>query len=530
MSDTLGKLLDGYLELRWIMDPVEATDVGCHDHDHLFADYRSAPVREFAAALRSYTASLEEAEADSLDDEIDRTAALHSARHDLLVLEEERPFRRDPGLHLAHALNGLFLLVARNAQAPPARAAAVLARLRALPDFLQRAAAIVVQPATMFVETAQTMIPGGLSLVRDALEDPDLDLTSLDAAELRSARSAAAAALVEFNDALSIMGETSRADFALGRKLFDQKLHTAHMLRENADELYRYGENLRDAALAELSRLAEEISPGSGWREVVDRLRADQPTAASVISEYRAAMERATRLTAENRLVAVPDAAPQVVPTPAYLRSLVPFAAYQSPGAFDEVQVGLFLVTLPDGDGPWRTHCRPELASTAVHEGIPGHHLQILTANRLPRKVRRVLGTPAVREGWALYCESLFAELNLLSPEERFFQAHHLLWRALRILLDVALHTRDLPVASAVRMLRDELGFSVASAEAEVRRYCATPTYQLCYAVGRRDILALREDARAQRGKKFSLADFHAELLGYGALPAVLARWGMGLA
>jgi len=80
------------------------------------------------------------------------------------------------------------------------------------------------------------------------------------------------------------------------------------------------------------------------------------------------------------------------------------------------------------------------------------------------------------------------------------------------------------------RMLRAELGFSVASAEAEVRRYCATPTYQLCYAVGRRDILALREDARAQRGKNFSLADFHAELLGYGALPAVLARWGMGLA
>ncbi len=529
MTDTLAKLLDGYLELRWVMDPVEATDVGRHEYDHLFADYRSGPVREFAAALRSYTASLEEAEADCLDDEIDRTAALHSARHDLLVLEEERAFRRDPGLHLAHALNGLFLLAARNAQAPTARAAALLARLRALPDFLQRSADVVVAPATMFVETAQSMIPGGLSLVRDALDDPELDLSSLDATELEEARSGAAVALVEFNDALSVMGETARPDFALGRTLFDRKLHTAHMLRENADELYRYGERLRDSALADLSRLAEEISPGSHWRSVVERLRADQPAAKSVLAEYRAAMERATRLTSDHGLVPVPDAAPRVVPTPAFLRSLVPFAAYQSPGAFDDVQNGLFLVTMPENGEPWRTHCRSELATTAVHEAIPGHHLQILTANRLPRPVRRVLGTPAVREGWALYCESLFAELDLLSPQERFFQTHHLLWRALRILLDVALHTRDLPFASAVRMLRDDLGFDVTSAEAEVRRYCATPTYQLCYAVGRRDILTLREDAKVQRGKDFSLGAFHADLLGYGALPAVLARWGMGL-
>jgi uncharacterized protein (DUF885 family) len=86
-----------------------------------------------------------------------------------------------------------------------------------------------------------------------------------------------------------------------------------------------------------------------------------------------------------------------------------------------------------------------------------------------------------------------------------------------------------MPVVEAARLLRDELGFTEASAAAEVARYCAYPTYQLCYAVGRRDILRLRDDARRARGSDFSLASFHDELLGYGGLPTALARWGMGL-
>ena len=66
------------------------------------------------------------------------------------------------------------------------------------------------------------------------------------------------------------------------------------------------------------------------------------------------------------------------------------------------------------------------------------------------------------------------------------------------------------------------------SAEAEVRRYCAWPTYQLCYAVGRRELLRLREAYRRGRGRRLRAAGrFHDALLGYGGMPVSLARWGM---
>jgi len=62
-----------------------------------------------------------------------------------------------------------------------------------------------------------------------------------------------------------------------------------------------------------------------------------------------------------------------------------------------------------------------------------------------------------------------------------------------------------------------------------VRRYCAEPAYPLCYAVGRRELLKLREDFRAARGRAFTLRAFHDAVLRYGGLPVTLIRWGLGL-
>ena len=117
----------------------------------------------------------------------------------------------------------------------------------------------------------------------------------------------------------------------------------------------------------------------------------------------------------------------------------------------------------------------------------------------------------------------------LTRPEETFFQRLHLLWRAVRVVLDVRLHTLGMTSEEAVRYMIDALGIGRASAQAEVARYCGTPGYPLCYAVGRRELVRLRDDYRRRAGASFSLRRFHDELLGYGGLPVSLIRWGMGL-
>lgn len=531
MTAPLSAVMSGYLDLRWRLNPVEATYHGLTEFDGLFALYDAESVREQIAALVAYENAIEEAQADTLADEIDRTAVLHALRHDLLVLARERQHIHNPAYHLWHAVNGIFLLLSRSAANPAARAAAVLARLQALPAFLQTAAQVLTEPDAIFVGVGASMLPATIALIQDGLDDPTIDLSMIDELALAQARTEAVDALELFADLLDGMKPTAGNHFAIGRELFDRKLHTAHMIAENADELMRFGERLRASAIAELEQIAAEIDPGAHWKEIAARLRTDMPSPDSALDEYRAAMDAARNFTISRQLMPVPAATLDVVPTPAFLRPLIPLAAYQGPGAFDPVQRGLFLVTLPENGESWRSHCRAELPSTALHEGIPGHHLQMSIGNTLPSVPRRVLSTPAAREGWALYCELLMAEMGFLdSAGERFFQAHNLLWRALRVLLDISLHTKGMSMEEAAGCLRDELGFETHIAEAEAKRYCAYPTYQLCYAVGRRDILALREDLRKARAEEFSLAKFHEELLQYGSLPTALARWGMGLA
>jgi uncharacterized protein (DUF885 family) len=386
------------------------------------------------------------------------------------------------------------------------------------------------------VETALRINEGGLALVREVVTA----LTGVAPAEAQrvgAAAEAAAAALSRFAHDLERWLESASDQFALGEDDFNFHLHYEHALRDTAPELWRYGLHLKEEVEADLARRAARFDGGKRWQDVSDRLRADHPAAAALVASYAEEMRRARDFVAARGLAAIPDAPLDVVPTPAFMRPIIPFAAYDSPGPYSSDRTGWFYVTLPDPRLPaaaqervLRDHCRHELAATALHEGYPGHHLHLVHAQGLSSDTRKNVWTPLTVEGWALYCEDMMGEEGFYrSEEEAFFQRVHLLWRATRVLLDVGLHTRGMTFAQAVDQFVTELHVDRANAEAEVRRYCAEPAQPLCYAVGRREILELRKDFQAARGTKFTLRAFHDALLRYGGLPVALIRWGLGL-
>jgi uncharacterized protein (DUF885 family) len=241
-------------------------------------------------------------------------------------------------------------------------------------------------------------------------------------------------------------------------------------------------------------------------------------------------VDRARTFLQQHDLVTIPEGRLDVIETPEFLRPLMPFAAYTPPAVFGQEPVGIFYVTSPaPGTSPGQ-HSLFEVGPTAVHEAWPGHHLQMLTARKASSEVRRVSWTPVTVEGWALYCEELMGDHGFFtSVEEKLFQRLHLLWRAVRIVLDIGLHTRGMTPDQAVDMLVDRVAMDRSKAQAEVSRYCAWPTYQLCYAVGRRELLHLRDAWRTAVGPSVPIRKFHDAVLGYGGLPISLIRWGMGL-
>jgi len=527
---TFRELVPSYLDLRWQLDPVAATQAGVAGHDARLGVFAKPQVKVALAALKAMSAAFEYGETVSLEEEIEQTAVLNDLRLTIARLEREKPHELNPEFHLSHLFDGLFSLLRRTDRTVEERGRALAGRLLDTPRFLRDARATLGRPALVFTETAQAVAAGGQTLFGEAIPEFAARLSPIARQAVLEALQAARPEMEEFVAFLGgELADRSDADFAIGRERFDFRLHFGHALRETAPQVLRYGEALIKETECDLERRAEALAPGVPWRALVERLRQRHPGRGDLVAAYAGAMERSRRFVAERGLASIPDGPLDVVATPSFMQPLIPFAAYDPPGAFSEQRTGWFYVSVPD-EAQLREHSVHELALTALHEGFPGHHLQHLVAQAQPSPVRRVVWTPLTVEGWALYCEEMMGEEGFLAhPEEAFFQRLHLLWRAVRVVLDVRLHTMGMSVAEAVRYMMETLDLARDSAEAEVRRYCANPGNPLCYAVGRRELLRLRDDWRARAGAGYSLRRFHDEVLAYGGLPISLMRWGMGL-
>lgn len=160
------------------------------------------------------------------------------------------------------------------------------------------------------------------------------------------------------------------------------------------------------------------------------------------------------------------------------------------------------------------------LPSLTYHEGVPGHHLQISTAQRAStHPLRKIAFFNAYLEGWALYAEQLADELGgYASPVERAGYLQSFLFRAARLVVDTGIHTKRWTHAQATRYLVDTVGFAPGRSQREVERYCVSPGQACSYKIGHAAWLRARERAKAIAGERFDLKHFH-DVLEAGAMP-----------
>ena len=204
-------------------------------------------------------------------------------------------------------------------------------------------------------------------------------------------------------------------------------------------------------------------------------------------------------------------------------------AAEYAPGSADGKRPGT--VYLNDWDLTERPTYTTEVLE--MHEGIPGHHLQVSMAMQnsgLPR-FRRFGEETAFVEGWALYAETLGPEFGLYrDPYQKFGALSFDAWRASRLVVDTGIHWLNWPREQAVDFLLTHAALSRTEAEEEVDRYTVLPAQALAYKIGEREILDLRDRAKTALGPKFDLKRFHEALLKDGAMPLPvldqkLTRW-----
>jgi uncharacterized protein (DUF885 family) len=172
-----------------------------------------------------------------------------------------------------------------------------------------------------------------------------------------------------------------------------------------------------------------------------------------------------------------------------------------------------------------------EVETLALHEAVPGHHLQVARARSLRElpAFRRKGWDDAFGEGWATYAESLGPELGFFrDPFSRFGYLNDDMFRAARLVVDTGIHALGWSRQQALDYLNANTANAVQDNEVEVDRYIAQPAQALSYKAGQLRFTALRAKAQAALGPRFDLRRFHDALLGNGVLPLPLLEREMG--
>jgi uncharacterized protein (DUF885 family) len=200
--------------------------------------------------------------------------------------------------------------------------------------------------------------------------------------------------------------------------------------------------------------------------------------------------------------------------------------AYYRPPSADGTRPGAHCVLTTDPASRFGY----EYEALAFHESVPGHHLQIASAQTLAwlPPHRRYIDAQlcAYVEGWGLYSERLADDMGLYSSDRaRLGMLSFDSLRACRLVVDTGMHALGWSRERAARFMWDNTATTEANVNNEIDRYVAWPGQALSYMIGRREIVRLREAARAALGSRFDVRDFHGVVLSQGAVPLpVLGR------
>ncbi|HME81914.1 MAG TPA: DUF885 domain-containing protein [Candidatus Eremiobacteraceae bacterium] len=536
MSD-FAAAAEAILRARLRDDPVRATWTGLHDYDTEMPDVTADGIEHLKTALASNIATLEAFSLGDLsrDERTDRSLLMSELEVELRELNELQPYQHDPSLYPSLAADAVYSVLAREFAPLRDRLPSVVARMEKIPAMLETAKRTLTRSPRVWTDIAVEETEAAIEFFNDSVAPlfHELRSSAVLGTQARDAMRDTLAALTDYRNFLErTHAQRDGMQFAIGRELFDYKLTHEHFLPYTAQSLLEFGEEAVRLTEFRLQEVAHVIERQTDWPVLLERLRSEAlPDSEDLVSLYRNSLGRARDFVVKAGLVSMPEGEIlEVVATPLFQRPTTPYAAYMAPGAFDARQLGLYYVT------PIDAHASPQaqreqllghnllaMQLTNVHEGYPGHHLQLVIANRAPSLVRRLHDSTVFAEGWALYCEQLVLDEGMdPDPRMRLFQLKDQLWRACRVVIDVKLHTGAMTFDQAVDMLVNVAKLERVNAVGEVRRYTQSPTQPMSYLVGKQQIMDLRERERARLGGAFELRSFHDRLLAQGTIPVAL--------
>ena len=542
----LQDLASFYLERYAAVYPSAATQTGRTDFDLQLENLDDAAIAswlQFGEAMENGCRQIIAAGPMSRDDHIDAEVLLNAIAAERNALVTRAVPHRDPLFWTNIASNAVLFLLLRDDQPLAGRVAALEARSRAIPRLMAQAqAALAPTPrariAPEHVRPAAGQAKALARLYRVGLGEFAAAAPADKRAALAVAGEAAAVALEKFGAFLDTLAVEAKGSARLGAdyaEVFRLYLHTD----EKPAELLRKFENDLVALRGEVAAYGRQVWPQLRGKEsmpaddtvLIRRLfslveEQHDTEVADYVQFWQGLVPQLEEFTRARGVVTLPEPRTlKIMAAPAYLLGQA-FGGVFPAGPYRPNGDTLLLLPVPpagaSAEERGKFFCafnRPFSKMIAAHEALPGHYVQLKIAAHLQDELRAVFPDNVFAEGWGTFVERLMLDEGWGGPLERLAHLKKQLENCTRAIVDIRVHTMNVPQEEIRRFVRDE-GLQDAQLADNLWFRTLTSAPQLVtYHIGYREISSLYRDARARDGAKFSLRAFNDWLLSRGAIP-----------
>jgi len=503
--------------------PLMGTFLGLHQYDVLVPELSRESVLRWLGLIKEFIRKFESIDASGLTGErvIDFPVLLNQLKIMKVTLEDWPTWRMYPtGVDVVGS--AIFPIIINDWLPQEHKVIAITSRLTQIDKYLDASVRAVDEPYALWLQYSLMVVQGLISLMETVKSlgknwgSSEL-VTAAEKAEERIGRAA--------EDIRNLLGRANSGFKPLGKELF-KKLLELQFIDESPEELKKVGYEEAGKYRALMQEAAKEMGVSRVEEGLLKLKEARIASIEEFMTKYNELIGRVRVFIKQNKIVELPEGERvKLINTPEFMRPIIPFAAYQNPELFGPSLTGIYYVTQPVNEEVLSHHNIYDAVNTIVHEAYPGHHTQLVIAKVRAHPRRALINAPDFVEGWAHYCEELMLEEGIeKSPQYKLKVWHDALWRAVRVYLDVELHTEGLSYEEGVKKLIRDAYLPEEGAKGEVLRYTLNPTYQLMYNYGKRVIKSLREEVKKILGSKYSHSLFHKLLLEEGVLPVNILK------
>jgi uncharacterized protein (DUF885 family) len=548
------RIADDYIAALPRLSPITATNLGDHSRDGELDDVSASGRRARRELLMKFRKRVDALQRDELSraNQVDMALLQNKLDAELFAIDRLQEWAWNPTHYVDLAGSGLYGLLARDFAPLESRLQNVAARLDAMPAFLRqsRSQLQVHRVPKIHAETALAQNAGVISII-DGMIVPHLDSVTDDSrARLEAAIDSARHALEQHQDWLANkLLPRATGEFRIGAFLFDEKLRYALDSPLARKDIRARAEFEYEAVRKRMYQVAKQVYagkhpltafpdiPDEAFKQAIIRAALEEayrrlPEPDRIVETARTYLQQATEFVIEKNLVTVPDDTVEVIVMPEFQRGVS--VAYLDPaGPLDGAGKSFYAVAPLPAD--WtreqvnsflREYNLLSLQALTIHEGTPGHYLQLALSRRYPSALRSVLWSGTFVEGWGVYAERMMVDEGYLDNDP-LMQLIILKWYLRTItnaIIDQGIHVDGMTREAAMNLMI-EGGFQEESeAAGKWVRAQLTSTQLSTYFIGYQEHRDMRAAVERAWGDEFTLRRYHDQALSYGSPPVKYVR------